>query len=72
MYKFVLNHKEVVILNGLKTIREKKGLSQRELGEKLGLASRTIYQYETDRRFPSKKILLRMADYFECTVNDLL
>ena len=64
--------KEVVNINKIKEFRLNKGLSQVELGDILGLAKNTISQYETGERTPSIWIFKKMADYFKCTIDDLI
>ena len=56
----------------LKKIRELKRISQKELGEKLGLASTTISSYERGICDPSVDILIKMADIFNVSVDTLV
>ena len=46
----------------LKKLREKNGLSQSELGEKVGLKQATISQYENGTRKPSLDISKKLSD----------
>ena len=45
----------------LKAIREQKGLSQRELGERLGVRQQTVAQYENAEDQPKMKTIRRLA-----------
>lgn len=56
----------------LRILRRKKKLSQKDLGNKLGLAESTIGMYEQGKRQPDYETLLKIADYFEVTVDYLL
>jgi len=56
----------------LKEIRKIKGLSQKELGDILDLGQTTIANYEKNIRFPSPEILVRIANIFDETIDQLL
>ncbi|AAU22983.1 helix-turn-helix transcriptional regulator [Bacillus licheniformis] len=47
-------------------------LSQKKLGEHLGLAESTISMYEQNRREPEYEILIKIADYFDVSIDYLL
>lgn len=46
----------------IKAARVKVGLTQKELGTKLGVSESFIAQYETDKRNPKKETLEKIAD----------
>lgn len=46
----------------IKAARIKAGLTQKELGAKLGVSESFIAQYETDKRNPKKETIARIAD----------
>jgi transcriptional regulator with XRE-family HTH domain len=56
----------------LKTLREEKGWTQKELAEKLGLAKSTISLYEIEKREPNTEITIKIADLFGISVDELL
>ncbi len=57
----------------LTRLRMQSGLTQAHLAEHLGLAANAHVSYmETGRKFPSVELLLRVADRFGVTVDDLL
>lgn len=56
----------------LAEMRKKHGLSQEELGEKLGVSRQTIYTWESDTSSPSMDKLILIADFFGCTVDSLI
>ena len=55
----------------LRRLRKNAGLSQEELGAKLGLAKSTISMYENGTREPSLEILEAIADIFNVDMNTL-
>lgn len=59
-------------MEGLKKKRKQKKLTQVELAEKIGVSTRTISQYEENNRFPRKETLKKLADFFECTIDELI
>lgn len=56
----------------LKEMRVKKGLTQRQLGDLIGVSYRTIYQYEAGRREPSLKVLRALANALNCKIDDIV
>ncbi len=56
----------------LKTLRLEKGISQRELGNALGVVNQTISFWESGSREPDLDMLLKIANYFNVPVNLLL
>jgi transcriptional regulator with XRE-family HTH domain len=52
--------------------RVAKGLSQRELGEKLGMTRDRVVYYEREARNPSLEVVQKVADFFSVTVGELL
>jgi len=56
----------------LKTLREAKGLTQQQLGELINLSQQTIGHYEVGRASPDAETLIKLADYFQTSVDQLL
>lgn len=56
----------------LKEKRIKKGLTQEQLGQMVGVSYRTIYQYESGRREPSLNILRALANALKCTIDEIV
>ena len=56
----------------IKKYRKKAGLSQRELGEKLGVSQQHIAQYESGKRTPKIENLNKIADALKLSLNDLI
>ena len=59
-------------MHGLYVMRTKRGLTQSELAEKLGVRSSTISQYESGKRSPNVKMLTKLAKVLKCTVSKLV
>lgn len=56
----------------LRILRKDKGLSMKELGNILGVAESTISLYENNKREPDQAMLLKIAEYFNVSVDYLL
>jgi|GEM_PF-327046 len=56
----------------LKTLREKKRLTQEELGKKLNLQKAVISKYENGKLQPSIETISFLADFFNVTTDYLL
>ena len=56
----------------LKEIRKERGISQLKLAMELNTNQNTISRYETGNREPGINELIRIADYFNVSVDYLL
>ena len=56
----------------LKEFREKKGLSQTELADRVGLKQTTISQYENGSRRPNLVIAKKLSDALEISLDDFV
>lgn len=56
----------------LKELRVEKGLSQRELGERLGFCNQTVSFWESGSREPDLDTLLKIARFFDIATEELL
>lgn len=52
-------------------LRNRRGLSQRELANLLGVSPVNISQLENDKREPRLETLLKLAEALKCNVDDL-
>lgn len=59
-------------LEKLKEYRESIGLSQKELGAKVGVSEASVSNYETGKREPDFKTLCALADFFDITLDMLV
>jgi putative transcriptional regulator len=57
--------------NLLKDRREKQGLTQEKLAEKVHVSRQTIISIEVGRYVPSLELALKFAHVFLCQVEDL-
>lgn len=55
----------------LKELRLKKGLTQTELGEKVGVKQNTFTNWENGKREPSFENLVKLADLLEVSLDSL-
>lgn len=56
----------------LKELRKQKGISQLRLATELNTTQNTISRYETGEREPGIDELIKLADYFNVSVDYLL
>lgn len=55
----------------LKSLRDNAGLSRQELADKLNISYSALSKYETNNRFPDRDTLIRLADFFDVTLDYL-
>jgi len=56
----------------LRLLRKKKGLTQTEFAERMGMPNQNVSNYERDFRQPDYETLKKFADYFEVSTDYLL
>ena len=56
----------------LKELRERKGLTQKQLSEKLNIHSVTYLHYEKEQREPPLSLLADIAKFYDVSVDYLL
>lgn len=57
--------------NSLGQLRNRHGLSQRELADQVEVTRQTINAIEGDRYDPSVELVFKLAAFFECPVEDI-
>lgn len=60
------------MIKNLKKLRAEIGVSQRQLGECIGVSQQSINKYENYEIEPDIRTLIQMADYFETSVDYLV
>ena len=60
-----------MIFEAIRTLREERGLSQAQVAAILGVAQNTYSQYETGKIEWTAPVLLRLADYYQVSVDFL-
>lgn len=53
-------------------LRRNKGLTQEELGDKVSVSSQAVSKWETDSSLPDVTLLVKIANIFDITVDELL
>lgn len=56
----------------IKKLRKEKGITQKELGEKLNITDKAISKWERGLSFPDITMLNILAEFFEIDVSELL
>lgn len=59
-------------MNRIKQLREEFKFSQTDLAEKLGGAPSSVAMYEKGDRKPSMKVLVKLSEIFNCTIDYIL
>ena len=59
-------------LKNLRILREKKGITQIKLSTELGISQELVSQYELGKSIPTIGNLLKIADYFNVSMDYLL
>lgn len=59
-------------MKNLRKLREKRNINQLKLAMDIGITQESVSKYETDNAFPSKDILIKLADYLNCSIDYLL
>ena len=57
--------------NDLKVWRAKRDITQRELAERVDVSRQTINAIERGRYDPSLVLAFKLAEYFDCTIEDI-
>jgi putative transcriptional regulator len=76
--KYTLRKANLTVVNGmalvkneLRNYREKAGLTQEKLAERVAVSRQTIISIENGRYTPSLELALKFAFLFHCRVEDL-
>ncbi|NLM96670.1 MAG: helix-turn-helix transcriptional regulator [Halanaerobiaceae bacterium] len=56
----------------LRLLREEKNLSQIELSKEMNVSSQALSQYELGKRMPDAEMIIRIADFFDVSIDYLL
>ena len=56
----------------LKSLRNAKGVTQKQVSESIGIGERSIQDYELGKRKPGFDALIALADYFDCSLDYLV
>ena len=61
-----------MVFRNLRSIREDHDIKQRELAELLHISQNTYSQYETGTIALTAEVLIKLADYYNCSIDYLL
>ena len=61
-----------MLSENLKNLRKTKGITQEELAIRLNVVRQTISKWEKGLSVPDADTLIKLADFFEVSVSDLL
>src|SRR5699024_7497288 len=61
-----------IIGKNIKKLRESEKLNQKELAKALNISNTTLSQYETGQRTPSDDIKIKIAEFFNVSIDYLL
>ena len=53
-------------------LRKKKGYSQEELAEKLGVSRQSVSKWESNNTYPETDKIIQIANLFDCSMDDLI
>ena len=56
----------------LKTLRKEKGLTQEQLGEKVGVTNKTVSRWETGNYMPPVECLSILSDLYGVSINEII
>lgn len=56
----------------IKKIRESKGMSRKELADKLGITEMSVGRYENNQREPKHEVLIKIAEVLGVKVNEII
>ena len=56
----------------LKTLRAQKNLSQQKLADILHISQQSVYKYENGISSPDLDTVIKMADFFNCSVDYII
>lgn len=59
-------------MNRIRELRERKGLRQIDVAEATGIDQKTLSNYETGKTNPDSYALIRLADFFEVSIDYLV
>lgn len=57
---------------GIKKMRTKNGLTQKQLSDRLGVKQQNVSDWERGERSPSVKNLKKLAEVLNCQIDDLV
>ncbi|KRM95977.1 hypothetical protein FC19_GL001458 [Liquorilactobacillus aquaticus DSM 21051] len=59
-------------MSNLRELRENHSLTQQMLADRLNVSKATIGAYERGINFPGREMLIKLADYFKVSIDELI
>lgn len=59
-------------MNRIRQLRKKEGLTLQQVADAIGVTNNTLSRYETGKREPSVQFLIKLANFFDVTVDYLI
>jgi putative transcriptional regulator len=59
------------VKNRVRELREERGLSQADFGQKIGVSRQTVYAIEVGKYDPSLPLAFRIASQFDRRIEDI-
>ena len=59
-------------MNKLRELREKRGLSQRDMAKVMGLSQAQYWSLEKERSLLNSKQIIELSNFFKCSPNEIL
>lgn len=56
----------------LASLRKEKGLTQEQLGEKMGVSNKTVSRWETGNYLPPVEMMQQLSSFYGITINEIL
>lgn len=60
------------LAENLRTLREKRGMTQEQLAERMEVSRQTVSKWESGGSYPEMEKLLALSELFHCTMDELL
>lgn len=68
----VSNMDQIKIGKFIATLRKEKGMTQEQLGERLGVTNKTVSRWENGNYMPDVEMLSLLSEEFDVTINELI
>lgn len=58
-------------MNNIQVLRQKKGLSQAELAQRVGVGPSAVSKWESGGIYPKSTLLPKIADILDCKIDEI-
>lgn len=67
-----LGNKKIIFAQKLKQLRLSKNMTMSEFGKQIGFSKQTVSRLESGRAEPALYTVVKIADFFNCSLDDLV